>query len=180
MLDEKNIKACFRSGKAFFAIEKYDEAIKVLEYGLNIEPENKDLQKLLQQVQKRQETLAQIKAKKAQEEEQERLKNIVLENSIKLRHIEIVKSSSPPEVLKTAKIRLEDPKDYQSQLIFPAMILYPTTDEFDFIAEISELTTPLELLEMVLNRPREWFDDPKHKDFNVKNWNALWKLNLVG
>ena len=60
------------------------------------------------------------------------------------------------------------------------MILYPTTDEFDFIAEISELTTPLELLEMVLNRPREWFDDPKHKDFNVKNWNALWKLNLVG
>ena len=78
------------------------------------------------------------------------MKNIVLENSIKLRHIEIVKSSSPPEVLKTAKIRLEDPKDYQSQLIFPAMILYPTTDEFDFIAEISELTTPLELLEMVL------------------------------
>ena len=64
MLDEKNIKACFRSGKAFFAIEKYDEAIKVLEYGLNIDPENKDLQKLLQQVQKRQETLAQIKAKR--------------------------------------------------------------------------------------------------------------------
>ena len=86
----------------------------MLEYGLNIEPENKDLQKLLQQVQKRQETLAQIKAKRHKKEEQERLKNIVLENSIKLRHIEIVKSSSPPEVLKTAKIRLEDPKDYQS------------------------------------------------------------------
>lgn len=180
MLDEKNIKACFRSGKAFYAIEKYDEAIKVLEYGLNVDPENRDLQKLLQQVQKRQETLAQLKAKKVQEEEQEKLKNIVLENSIKLRHIEIVKTSSPPEALKTAKIRLEDPKDYQSQLIFPAMILYPTNDEFDFIAEISELTTPLELLEMVLNRPREWFDDPKHKDFSVKKLECFMETDTGG
>ena len=180
MLDEKNIKACFRSGKAFYAIEKYDEAIEVLEYGLNVDPENRDLQKLLQQVQKRQETLAQLKAKKVQEEEQEKLKNIVLENSIKLRHIEIVKTSSPPEVLKTAKIRLEDPKDYQSQLIFPAMILYPTNDEFDFIAEISELTTPLELLEMVLNRPREWFDDPKHKDFSVKKLECFMETDTGG
>ena len=125
MLDEKNIKACFRSGKAFFAIEKYDEAIKVLEYGLNIEPENKDLQKLLQQVQKRQETLAQIKAKKAQEEEQERLKNIVLENSIKLRHIEIVKSSSPLRSLEDCQDTIGRPQRLSVTINIPCYDTIP-------------------------------------------------------
>ncbi|EMG46737.1 CNS1 Hsp70/Hsp90 co-chaperone CNS1 [Candida maltosa Xu316] len=180
VLDEKNIKACFRSGKAFFAIEKYDEGIKILEYGLSIDSENKDLQKLLDQIKKKQQTIADLKAKKEKEEEQKRLEKIVLDNSIKLRHIEIIKSSHPPEVLDEAKIRLEDPKDYQSQLIFPAMILYPTTDEFDYIAEVSELATPLELLEMVLNRPTEWFEDPKHKDFSVKKLECFMETEAGG
>lgn len=180
MIDEKNIKACFRSGKAFFAIEKFDEAIKIIEYGLSVDPENKDLLKLLKTVKDKQQLLADIEAKKKQEEEQQRLENIVLENSIKLRHIEIIKSSSPPDALKEAKIRLEDPKDYQSQLIFPAMILYPTTDEFDFIGEISELSTPLELLEIVLDRPSEWFADPKHKDFNVKKLECFMETESGG
>lgn len=110
MIDEKNIKACFRSGKAFFAIEKFDEAIKIIEYGLSVDPENKDLLKLLKTVKDKQQLLVDIEAKKKQEEEQQRLENIVLENSIKLRHIEIIKSSSPPDALKEAKIRLEDQK----------------------------------------------------------------------
>lgn len=180
MIDEKNIKACFRSGRAFFAIEKFDEAIKILEYGLSVDPENKDLQKLLKTIKDKQQSLAEIEAKKMKEEEQLRLENIVLENSIKLRHIEIIKSSNPPDSLKEAKIRLEDPKDYQSQLIFPAMILYPTTDEFDFIGEISELSTPLELLEIVLDRPREWFDDAKHKDFHVKKLECFMETGSGG
>lgn len=60
------------------------------------------------------------------------------------------------------------------------MILYPTTDEFDFIGEISELSTPLELLEIVLDRPSEWFADPKHKDFNVKKLECFMETESGG
>lgn len=179
-IDEKNIKACFRSGKAFFLIDRFDEAIGVIEYGLTIDANNKDLLNLLQQVKTKQQKLEEIRIKKEREEEEARMKQEILENSIKLRHFEIIKTSNPAESLKSSKIRLEDPKDYESQLIFSAMILYPTTDEFDFIDEISELTTPLEILEMVLNRPREWFEDPKHKDFSVKKLECFMETESGG
>ncbi|KAI5966606.1 CNS1 [Candida theae] len=166
LLDGKNAKACFRSGKAFFAIDKLDEAKQILDYGLSF-GDNADLRGLLKNVEKRISEKEALRIKKERESKQKQMEQDVLVNSMKLRHIEVVKSIDPPEIIKEAKIRLEDPTDYQSQLIFPALILYPTIDEFDFIAEISELSTPLEVLELILNRPKEWFDE-KHKEFNVK------------
>lgn len=167
-IDDKNVKACYRSGKAFFAVNRFDEAKGILEYGLTIDPDNASMKDVLKQAIDTQKRIDDAIRKKEREAEEKRLAGIVLDNSIKLRHYEIIKTPHPAEMLEEAKIRLEDPKDYQSQLIFPAMILYPTIDEFDFIAEISELTTPLEILEMVLHRPAEWFADPKHKNFSVK------------
>ncbi|EGW34777.1 uncharacterized protein SPAPADRAFT_132884 [Spathaspora passalidarum NRRL Y-27907] len=180
LLDDKNIKACFRSGKAFFAIEKYDEALQILQYALSIDGSNKDVKALIQQIEAKQDQIKQAELKRAQKKQHEEYVASILENSIKLRHFEIIKTSKPAEVLTNSKIRLEDEKDYQSQLIFPAMILYPTIDEFDFIDEISELTTPLELLEMILNRPKEWFDDPKHENFTVKNLQCFMETTSGG
>ncbi|RLV93079.1 Hsp70/Hsp90 co-chaperone CNS1 [Spathaspora sp. JA1] len=179
-LDEKNIKACFRSGKAFFAIEKYEEALSILQYALNINENDVNVQNLIQQIQSKQEQIKQVELKRAQKKQHEEYIATILENSIKLRHFEIIKTSKPAEALVNSKIRLEDEKDYQSQLIFPAMILYPTIDEFDYIDEISELTTPLELLEMILNRPKEWFQDPKHTNFTVKNLQCFMETTSGG
>ncbi|KAG5416689.1 CNS1 [Candida metapsilosis] len=166
LIDAKNIKACFRSGKAFLAVGRLDEAKQILDYGLTF-GENFELKNLLNQVERKIHENEELESKKERQQKEQQMKQEILTNSMKLRHIEVVKSVAPPEIIKEAKIRLEDPTDYQSQLIFPALILYPTIDEFDFIAEVSELSTPLEILELVLNRPKEWFDD-KHKEFHVK------------
>ncbi|CAI5758580.1 unnamed protein product [Candida verbasci] len=178
LIDEKNIKAIFRSAKAFFAIEKYDESIEILKYGLTIDPKNKDLNGILKDIETKLKNIQELKEKREREKQQEALKAKLLDDSIKLRHFKIIKTKSPPEVLQKAKIRLEDPMDYQSQLIFPAMLLYPTIDEFDYIEEISELITPLEILEMILDRPKEWFDS--HPGFTVNNLDCFMETETGG
>lgn len=168
LLDEKNIKACYRSGKAFFSVERYEEAKQILGYGLTIDPENQSIKDTYKEVVDKEQRILDAKLRKERAEEEKRMKEIILVNAIKLRHISIIKSSRPVELLENAKIRLEDEKDHESQLIFPAMVFYPTTDEFDYVAEISELSTPSEILEVVLDRPKEWFQDPKHENFTLK------------
>lgn len=169
LLDEKNAKACYRAGRAFFAVERYEEAKEILQYGLNVDSENKPIQDTLKKVEEKQKQIEEKRLRKEREEYQKKLQQELLTNAIKIRHIEIVKTPRPADYLEDAKLRLEDPADYESQLIFPAVILYPTTDEFDFVAEISELTTPAELLAMILDRPQLWFEDPKHKNFTAKS-----------
>lgn len=168
MIDEKSIKACFRSGRAFFLVGRYEEAKQILEYGLNIDPENKSVKDLLEQVIAKEKAIEDARIKKEREQQKEKMRLDILDNTIKLRHYTILKSVNPPELLTDAKIRLENETDHESQLIFPAMILYPTTDEFDYIAEVGELSTPLEILELLMDRPKEWFEDPKHENFSVK------------
>lgn len=168
LIDEKNIKACYRSGKAFFSVERFEEAKQILQYGLTLDADNKSLKDTYQQVVDKEEKIAAAKLKKQREEEEKQLKQVLLVNAIKLRHLEILKSARPAELLEDAKIRLEDAMDHESQLIFPAMILYPTTDEFDYVAEISELSTPADILKVVLDRPKEWFENPKHENFTLK------------
>ncbi|CAK9438848.1 uncharacterized protein LODBEIA_P30720 [Lodderomyces beijingensis] len=166
LIDEKNIKACFRAAKAFDAIGDLQEAKQIISYGLTFADNNKDLKQLLSSIERKELDEKNRKIAREKRENEIRMQKSILNDSIKLRHIAIVKTKSPPEMLKEAKIKLEDPVDYQSQLIFPALILYPTIDEFDFIAEISELSTPLEILELIFNRPQEWFE--KHPNFRIK------------
>lgn len=169
LIDENNVKACYRAGRAFFAVDRYEEAKQVLQFGLSKDPENKAIQDTLRQVEEKEKQIEEKRLKKERDEYQKNLEQELLMNAVKLRHFSVVKTQRPAEYLEDAKLRLEDPADYESQLIFPAVILYPTTDEFDFVAEVSELTTPVELLQMVLDRPQSWFDDPKHKNFSVKS-----------
>ncbi|CAK7893219.1 hsp70/Hsp90 co-chaperone Cns1p [[Candida] anglica] len=163
LLDEKSVKACYRSGRAFFAIAKYEEARGILQYGLTLDPENKPIQETLVKVEAKEKALAEAAAKREREEKEKEMKQTILVNAIKLRHFTLVKTARPAELLEDAKIHLEDPLDHESQLIFPAMVVYPTLDEFDYVAEISELTTPIELLEIVLNRPRDWFEQKEER-----------------
>lgn len=169
LLDESNVKACYRAGKAFLAVERYEDAKQILQFGLTKDSDNKPIKETLSKVEEKERFIAERKLKKEREEHMKQLQRDLLTNAVKLRHIEIIKTPRPAEYLEDAKLRLEDPADYESQLIFPAVVLYPTTDEFDFIAEISELSTAQELLEMVLDRPQLWFEDPKHKNFNAKS-----------
>ncbi|GMF11784.1 unnamed protein product [[Candida] boidinii] len=92
----------------------------------------------------------------------------------------ILKTSKPSEIIKETELHLENENDIESQLIFPAVIMYPTTDEFDFVAEVSELTTPYELMELVLDRPDEYFEDPRHVNFKPKRLEAYMETESGG
>lgn len=161
IIDEHNVKACYRAGKAFFAVDRYEEAKQVLRFGLNQDPDNKAIAETLLTIIAKEEHIEKARKKKEQEVRQKQLEQSLLSDALKLRHIEIIKSSRPVELLQDASLRLEDPTDYESQLIFPAMVLFPTSNEFDFVAEVSELSTVNEILELVLL-------DPKHKDLTIK------------
>lgn len=169
LIDPKNVKACFRSGKAFMLVKRYPEAIEILKYGLVVDPENTDMKSLIEKVTAAANEETRMAALREAKAERSRMVQLILVNAVKLRHYTIVKTSRPPELIQDTKMKLENEQDHESQLIFPAMVIYPTADEFDFVAEVSELTTPAELLAMVLDRPSEWFKDPKHHDFTLKN-----------
>lgn len=168
LIDENNVKACYRAGKAFFAVNRYSEARQILQFGLSKDPENKPIQDVIASIDAKEKQIQQAIERKEKETQDKKNKQVILATAITLRKIHIVKSSRPAELLEDATIRLEDPLDYESQLILPAMILYPTIDEMDFVAEVSELTTPAEILQVILQRPQSWFDDPKHKNFSIK------------
>ncbi|KAM9895938.1 hypothetical protein OXX79_007769, partial [Metschnikowia pulcherrima] len=168
IIDESNVKACYRAGKAFFLVERFDEASQILQYGLSKDPENKAIKDTLSALTKKVALIEETKRKKEQAEYDAKLKETLLVNAVGLRNFHIIKSSRPAEFLENASLRLEDPTDYESQLLFPAMVLYPTIDEFDFIAEISELSTANDILAIVLDRPQSWFEDPRHKNFTLK------------
>lgn len=165
MVDAANAKACYRSGRAFFAVDRLDEAKEILKYGLTQDPENAPMKEVLQKVVNKIQDKARAQEARERLQANEKAKMLLVEHALKIRGVQNVKSSRPAELLEETQIRLDDPLDYESQLVLPAMVLYPTTEEFDFVAEVSELTTPAELLAMVMDRPQLWFEDPRHKGF---------------
>lgn len=165
LLDPSNFKACFRAGTAYFLIAKYEEAIEILKYGLTLDQDNLALKGLLKKIEDKLIRLAEIEAKRLKLQKEKELVELNLAQAIVRRQMTLINTSKPIELLENSKLKLEDPKDQESQLIFPALVLYPTTDEFDFVAEISELTTAYELMELVMSRPDSYFQDPKHQNF---------------
>lgn len=168
-IDEVNVKACYRAGQALVAVDRLDEGRQILEYGLNKDPQNQAIIDTLALIKKKEEQIEEQARKKKRIADEKKLKEQTLQLALNLRGINVIHSLRPTEFLDGAILKLEDPLDVESQLIFPAMILYPTIDEFDYVAEVGELTEPADLLRMLLDRPKEWFEDPKHKNFNLKS-----------
>lgn len=167
-LDANNVKACFRAGKALFLVDRLTESKHILEYGLAKDPGNQAMLQLQKQVKEKELKIIRAKEAKDLAAQKTLLQETILKKAIQLRQIANIQSSRPAELLENAKLQLEDPNDYESQLIFPAMILYPTIDEFDFVAQISELSTFGDILSLILDRPQEWFAMPQHEGFSAK------------
>lgn len=164
----KNLKCYFRMGKAFFALNKLEEAKMVVGFGLNFDSSNKSLLTLQNSIEQRKRDIEKAEIKRLEEKKRRENLQIILDSAISLRKIEMVHTKSPTELVQEGRLALEDPMDFESQLIFPALVLYPTTDEFDFVAEVSELTSVSELLELVMQRPDDWFQMPEHQNFSLK------------
>ena len=164
-INSKNVKAFFRMARAFLELDKLEESLEAVNVGLAIESENQALKSIENRIKQRVELKQQkLNQSIAQKQHQKELKEF-LDLALQIRNIKLIDTKQPAELLQNAKLELENPKDFESQLVFPAMVLYPTTDEFDFIASVSELSTPNDILNVILDRPAEWFELPGHKEF---------------
>lgn len=165
----RNIKCYYRIGKAYMQLKNFTEAQGAVEFGLKIDGDNSSLKTLEGFIEKKV-SEEQEKASKI-EKERKRLEDekTMLEDTKILRNFTDISTAHPPELLKEAKIRLEDAMDPESQMIFPALAMFPLSDEFDFIAEVGELTTVGELINILMDRPAEWFEKPEHKGYNAKS-----------
>lgn len=151
--------------RAFLELDKLEESLEAVNVGLAIESENQALKSIENRIKQRVELKQQkLNQSIAQKQHQKELKEF-LDLALQIRNIKLIDTKQPAELLQNAKLELENPKDFESQLVFPAMVLYPTTDEFDFIASVSELSTPNDILNVILDRPAEWFELPGHKEF---------------
>ncbi|AJQ01309.1 AIC_G0003390.mRNA.1.CDS.1 [Saccharomyces cerevisiae] len=168
-INPKNVKCYYRTSKAFFQLNKLEEAKSAATFAnQRIDQENKSILNMLSVIDRKEQELK-AKEEKQQREAQEREnKKIMLESAMTLRNITNIKTHSPVELLNEGKIRLEDPMDFESQLIYPALIMYPTQDEFDFVGEVSELTTVQELVDLVLEGPQERFKKEGKENFTPK------------
>ncbi|EYE97138.1 HSP70/90 family co-chaperone CNS1 [Aspergillus ruber CBS 135680] len=163
-LNPENVKAFYRSSTALYALDKIPEAQDAASRGLSLDPENKPLQATATKIAERKAALERIAAKKKAEADRIRKETQLLTVALKAREIRTRKTGQPPE-MEDAGIRLSpDPLSPESTLEFPAVFLYPTDAQSDFIKAFSEMHSIEDHLDYIF--PLPW--DTK-KEYTIDN-----------
>ena len=160
------MKALYRSSKACLALDKLEEGLDAITRALRIDPNNMAFNKLQAEISVRQEIVEsrnqETKRREAMKRDASRALKIALkvtffETSLtQSREITIISTSKPPNLGEIASYHLADPLNPHSDLIFPAILLYPLTSQTDLIAEFSLSTTLLDHLSVVLEENPPW------------------------
>ena len=152
-INPKNVKAFYRSSRALLSLDRIPEADDACARGLAIDPENKSLKAVAQDIIKRN---AQVAARKKAEMEREQkriIEQTTLRAALKARGIRTRQTAQPPE-MEDARIQLvPDPADPTSTLTFPTVLLYPLALESDFIKSFNETETLGSHLDYILPVP---------------------------
>jgi tetratricopeptide (TPR) repeat protein len=176
-INNRNVKAYYRSSKALLALEKMAEADDACARGLAIDPTNKALLAIAKEIIKKNEI---VFAKKKREEERElrkRKEELTLRAAIKARGVKIRKTPQPPE-MEDARIELvPDPIDPTSTLNFPAVLLYPLNLESDFIKAWNELEPIGHHLDYIL--PVPWDQENLYTPNGVECYMETLKGGLI-
>lgn len=145
--DPKHEKSIFRAGKAYAAIDKPEEGIELLEYGISVVPESKSIPELLASLKERYEKKLELERKKHEAEQLKQTKKQNLEAAIAGHKFTLLKSvhasddddtsAFPPDV----RIHLEDDLNPASALIVPVLFLYPVDMQSDIIQQTDVTTT---------------------------------------
>jgi tetratricopeptide (TPR) repeat protein len=137
-LNERNVKAYYRSARALLALGKVEEADDACARGLTVDGENAALKKLAGDIIKKTKEVEERRRKEEARLAKERREEMVLQAAIKARGIRMRSTEKPPE-MEDAKVRLvPDPADPTSSLTFPTVLLYPVHLESDFIKAFGE------------------------------------------
>lgn len=167
-LNSQNIKAWYRSATALLAMSRIKDADECCARGLSIDPENKDLRAVAEQIVLRNEQIAR-KARIEVEAEQRRIRvRTTLRAALKAREIKCRSTPQPPE-MEDAKVELQpDPEDPASTLVFPTVFLYPVHLQSDFVKAVNELEPIGERLQYILEEPMQWDTQREYTHQNVE------------
>lgn len=157
----KNVKAWYRSAKAFLLLDRNDEAITCADYGLQVDSSNTDLQTIKDSASKRKQKLWEMQEARRMRQELEDTKKRTMNLALASREFTRAFSESDSDYRKAAgdlKCVLDDPLDATSHLSLPALILYPLKMESDIMQSVSETDSISSLLECLFSQPPAWAD----------------------
>ncbi|KAI0147597.1 TPR-like protein [Xylariaceae sp. FL1272] len=152
-LNPKNIKAYYRSARAFLAVGRIAEADDACSRGLELDPSNASLKAVARDIIKRAEEADAKARKEAESAAKENRRKTLIKAALAARQIRTRSTAQPPE-MEDAGLRLEpDPDDPASNLAFPTVLLYPCHLESDFIKSFNETHSLTDHLSYVFPLP---------------------------
>ncbi|KAI1756936.1 TPR-like protein [Xylaria castorea] len=137
-LNSKNIKAYYRSARAFLAVGRIAEADDACARGLAIDPSNNPLKTVARDIIKKAEEASARQRREAERAAKERRREMLIKAALKAREIRTRTTAQPPEMEDAGVKLVPDPDDPASHLCFPTVLLYPAHLESDFIKAFKE------------------------------------------
>ncbi|KAI6093514.1 TPR-like protein [Hypoxylon rubiginosum] len=152
-LNATNLKAYYRSSRAFLAVGRIEEADDACARGLALDENNGPLKAVARDIVKRSEEAAARQKKENERLMREKRRAMLIRAALKARNIKTRTTAQPPE-MEDAKLQLvPDPDDPRSTLSFPAVLLYPAHLQSDFVKAFNETDTLAEHLAYVFPLP---------------------------
>ncbi|KAI1766252.1 TPR-like protein [Hypoxylon sp. FL1150] len=152
-LNDTNLKAYYRSSRAFLAVGRIEEADDACARGLALDENNGPLKAVARDIVKRAEEVAAKQKKENERLMREKRREMLIKAALKARNIKTRTTAQPPE-MEDAKLQLvPDPDDPRSTLSFPAVLLYPVHLQSDFIKAFNETDTLADHLAYVFPLP---------------------------
>ncbi|KAI0555501.1 TPR-like protein [Xylaria curta] len=137
-LNSKNIKAYYRSARAFLAVGRIAEADDACARGLAIDPSNNPLKTVARDIIKKAEEASARQRREAERTAKEKRREMLIKAALKAREIRTRTTPQPPEMEDAGVKLVPDPDDPASNLCFPTVLLYPAHLESDFIKAFNE------------------------------------------
>ncbi|KAI0898528.1 TPR-like protein [Annulohypoxylon nitens] len=152
-LNDRNVKAYYRSARAFLAVGRIEEADDACARGLALDEHNKPLKAVAQDIIKKHTEITTKQKKEAERLATEKRREYLVKASLAARNIKTRTTAQPPE-MEDAKLQLvPDPDDPRSSLSFPAVLLYPVHLQSDFVKAFGEMESLADHLEYVFPLP---------------------------
>lgn len=176
-LNPRNVKAFYRSAKALSAMGKMPEAEDAAKRGLAVDPDNAALKTVAAEIAERQAKLSAKQKAEVDRQVRERRRQLLVKAAIRQRGVRMRTTPKPPE-MEDARVQLvPDPDDANSELAFPAIILYPVDAQSDFIKAFGENDCMNSHLSYLL--PLPWDRDAGYTQTGVECYVATEKGTLV-
>ncbi|KAI0817299.1 TPR-like protein [Xylaria sp. FL0064] len=152
-LNPNNIKAYYRSARAFLAVGRIAEADDACARGLALDESNNALKAVARDIVKKAEEASARQRRDAERLAKEKRREMLIKAALKAREVRTRVTAQPPE-MEDAGIKLvPDPDDPASHLCFPTVLLYPAHLESDFIKAFNETDSLADHLAYVFPLP---------------------------